>query len=71
MKTQIKELSNGRTVCREYSYAGIDVGDAGPVYAAFETEYTIAKGVYRRYEFVGFVDARGDVYNCDIKDLAL
>jgi len=53
MNTRIYEW-NDETHSREYRFAGLGI-DAQPIFAEYETRFTIADGVTALAEFIGYV----------------
>ena len=48
-----REDKNGKTFKYEYSYCGMSVLDAGPVFAEYVTVFSIARGIIKNREFTG------------------
>lgn len=59
--TKIYKEKRGITSVYSYSYEGVGI-DAKPVYAEFETKFSIARGVFQDKKFTRFVYENGNTY---------
>ena len=63
---KVYKEKRGVTYVYSYSYEGVGI-DAKPVYAEFETKFSIARGVIQDKKFTRYVDGQGKTYTSYIR----